>query len=145
MTQTIIFVAFSAQVANTRCQTCLFISPSRSKSTLRTKSRIPEVILWLLKKPFSPLPFSAQLVSAVPAEAGRGSHLGLSTLNGALSWMDLRVQGPPGVGSGWSGVSGLVLRPLITSSVRGRWGCAAFQCRRKCWCCCFFGHMKHSL
>lgn len=52
-------------------------------------------------------------------EAGRGSHPDLSTLNGARLGMDLRVQGPPGVGSGWSGVSGLVQRPLITSSAGG--------------------------
>lgn len=39
------------------------------------------------------------------------------------TWM----QGPLGVGSGWSGVAGIVQRPLITSG-GGRWGCDAFTC-----------------
>lgn len=42
--------------------------------------------------------------------------------------MDVRALGRPGAGSGWSGVSGRVQRPLITSS---RGGGDAFRCCRR--------------
>lgn len=116
----------------------------KKKKKVGSQRRFSQNVEWT---PEAPCPAAWELSSAALDEAERGSHPDLGTfLNGAAAGWTERVQGPPGAGSGWSGVSGRVQRPLITSRAGWRrWGCDAFMCCRNFFFFFFFFfvHMEH--
>lgn len=109
----------------------------KKKKKVGSQRRFSQNVEWT---PEAPCPAAWELSSAALDEAERGSHPDLGTfLNGAAAGWTERVQGPPGAGSGWSGVSGRVQRPLITSRAGWRrWGCDAFMCCRNLFFFFFF-------
>ena len=121
--------------------------PSADKKK-KKKSRIPEALLPKCGvDSWSPLPRCLGVEFCCAGWGWTCSHPDLGTfLNGAAAGWTERVQGPPGAGSGWSGVSGRVQRPLITSRAGWRrWGCDAFTCcrRRRFIYIYIFVHMEH--